>query len=20
VICEKAAQALGEDFMQPPWN
>lgn len=20
VICEKAAKALGEDFMQPPWN
>jgi len=20
VICEKAAAALGEDFMQPPWN
>ena len=19
-ICEKAAKALGEDFMQPPWN
>lgn len=20
VLCEKAAKALGEDFMEPPWN
>lgn len=20
VICQKAAESLGEDFMQPPWN